>query len=88
MIRVPYKVCYSQVNPSKRTEESMVGKDKLANHSTEADKDNTLEKQERVCFETKIIGGAVVRVPVRKVRNVDICELDLAKTKMQSFLLQ
>lgn len=88
MIRVPYKVCYSQVNPSKRTEESMVGKDKLANHSTEADKDNTLEKQERVCFETKIIGGAVVRVPVRKVRNVDICELDLAKTKMQSFFLQ
>ena len=66
----------------------MVGKDKLANHSTEADKDNTLERQERVCFETKIIGGAVVRVPVRKVRNVDICKLDLAKTKMQSFLLQ
>ena len=66
----------------------MVGKDKLANHSTEADKDNTLERQERVCFETKIIGGAVVRVPVRKVRNVDICKLDLPKTKMQSFLLQ
>ena len=72
MIRIPYKVFYSQVNPSKRTEDSMVGKDKLANHSTEADKDNALEKPERVCFETKIIGGAVVRVPVRKVRNVDI----------------
>ena len=59
------------MNPSKRTEDSMVGKEKLANHSTEADKDNTLEKSERVCFETKIIGGAVVRVPVRKVRNID-----------------
>lgn len=66
----------------------MVGKDKLANHSTEADKDNALEKPERVCFETKIIGGAVVRVPVRKVRNVDIYKWDLAKAKLQSFLLQ
>lgn len=47
----------------------MVGEDKLANHSTEADKDSTLEKPERVCYETKIIGGAVVRIPVRKVRT-------------------
>lgn len=59
------------VNPSKRTEDSMVGKDKLANHSTEADKDNALDKPERVCFETKIIGGAVVRVPVRKMADSD-----------------
>ena len=50
-------------------EDSMVGEDKLANHSTEADKDSTLEKPERVCYETKIIGGAVVRIPVRKVRT-------------------
>ena len=76
------------MNPSKRTEDSMVGKDKLANHSTEADKDNAQKKPEHVCFETKIIGGVVLRTPVRKVRNVDICKLDLPKTKMQSFLLQ
>ena len=50
-------------------ENSMVGEDKLANHSTEAGKDSTLEKPERVCYETKIIGGAVVRIPVRKVRT-------------------
>lgn len=59
------------VNPSKRTEDSMVGKDKLGNHSTEADKDSALEKPERVCFETKIIGGAVVRIPVRKMTDSD-----------------
>ena len=50
----------------------MVSEDKLANHSTEADKDSTLEQPERVCYETKIIGGAVVRTPVRKVRTVNI----------------
>lgn len=59
------------VNPSKRMEDSMVGEDKLANHSTEADKDSTLEKPERVCYETKIIGGAVVRIPVRKMTDSD-----------------
>ena len=68
----PTTFVVSQVNPSKRTEDTMIGKVKLANHSTEADKDSTLEKSGRVCFETKIIGGAVVKIPVRKVRNVNI----------------
>ena len=69
-----------QVDPSKRMEDSMVGKDKLANHSTEADKDSAPEKPERVCFETKIIGGAVVRIPVRKVRNVNILMYRFSQT--------
>ena len=58
----------SQVDPSKRKEDSMVKEDKLSNHSTEADKDNTSDKTERICYETKIVGGVVVRTPVRKVR--------------------
>ena len=72
----------SQVDPSKRKEDSMVKEDKLSNHSTEADKDNTSDKTERICYETKIVGGVVVRTPVRKV-----CMLQLAISQGQIFAM-
>ncbi|XP_078358276.1 pleckstrin homology domain-containing family A member 1-like [Oculina patagonica] len=59
------------VDPSKRKDDPMVREDKIANHSTEADKDSTADKPERVCYETKIVGGVVVRTPVRKLTDSD-----------------
>lgn len=58
------------MDPSKRKDDSIGREDKISNVSTEADKDSVSEKTERVCYETKIIGGVVVRTPVRKVRAV------------------
>ncbi|KAJ7375177.1 hypothetical protein OS493_001916 [Desmophyllum pertusum] len=60
------------VNPSKRKEDSMAREDKPVNHPTEAsDKDSVTDKTERVCYETKIIGGVVVKTPVRKMTDSD-----------------
>lgn len=55
------------MNPSKRQEP----REEITIPPTENGKKNADNngKTERVCYETKIIGGVVVRTPVRKVSN-------------------
>jgi len=58
------------VNPSKRQEP----REEITSPPAENDKENadSNDKTERVCYETKIIGGVVVKTPVRKVQ-IDRC---------------
>lgn len=56
------------MDPTKRKDDSMAREEKSVNHRTDVtDKESTSDKTERVCYETKIIGGVVVKTPVRKV---------------------
>ena len=56
------------MDPTKRKDDSMAREEKSVNHRTDVtDKESMSDKTERVCYETKIIGGVVVKTPVRKV---------------------
>lgn len=59
---------YFKVYFIKRKDDFIVREEKLVNYRIVGiDKDNILEKIERVVYEIKIIGGVVVKIFVKKV---------------------
>ena len=67
---------FSQANPNSNKKDIMAKSLKLLNRRSEADdNDSATDNKENSCYETKIFGGAVIRIPFKKVRvaNFFVC---------------